>query len=101
MDHTYPDLRNGRGTVSAEGVVCCCSGGVIPIMDAAEWSEFAFGQLVALGVGTFVLALATLALSLLSTGKCRVEEHPYPQVSIGLHPPPRVFRRSSTTDSND
>ena len=68
MDHAYPDLRIGRETVSPEGVVCCCSGALIPISDADEWSEFAFGQLVALGVGTFVLALATLALSLLSTG---------------------------------
>jgi hypothetical protein len=67
MDHTYPDLCIGRETVSADGVVCCCSGGVI-IVNAGEWSEFAFGQLVALGVGTFVFALATLALSLLSTG---------------------------------
>jgi hypothetical protein len=67
MDQTYPDLTTGKGAVSAEGVVCCCSGAVI-ILNAGEWSEFAFGQLVALGVGTFVLALATLALSLLSAG---------------------------------
>ena len=67
MDHAYPELRIGRETVSAEGVFCCCSGAVI-ILDADGWSEFAFGQLVALGLGTFVLALATLALSLLSTG---------------------------------
>ena len=63
----YPDLRIGRKTVSAEGVLCCCSGAVI-ILDADEWSEFAFGQLVALGMGTFVLALVTLALSLFSIG---------------------------------
>ena len=67
MDHMYPDLRIGRETVSAEGVFFCCSGAAI-ILGADEWSEFAFGQLVALGVGTFILALATLALSLLSTG---------------------------------
>jgi hypothetical protein len=67
MDHTYPDLRIGREAVSAEGIVCCCSGAVI-ILNAGEWSEFAFGQLVALGVGTFVLALATLVLSLSSIG---------------------------------
>ena len=67
MDQTYPDLTIGKGTASAEGVVCCCSGAVI-ILNADEWSEFAFGQLVALGVGTFVLALATLALSLWSVG---------------------------------
>ena len=65
MDHTYSDLCIGR--VSAEAVFCCCSGAVI-IMDADEWLEFAFGQVVALGVGTFILALATLALSLLSIG---------------------------------
>jgi hypothetical protein len=66
MDQTYPAI--GKRTVSAEGVVCCCSGAVIPILDADEWSEFAFGQLVALGVGTFLLTLATLALSLCSIG---------------------------------
>ena len=67
MDQTYPDLTTGKGAVSAKGVVCCCSGAVI-ILDAGEWSEFAFGQLVALGVGTFTLALVTLALSLWSIG---------------------------------
>ena len=64
MDQAYPDLTIGKGTASAEGVVCCCSGAVI-ILNAGEWSKFAFGQL---GVGTFVLALATLALSLWSVG---------------------------------
>jgi hypothetical protein len=68
MDQTYPDLAIGKRTVSAEGVVCCCSGAVIPIMDADEWSEFALGQLVALGVATFILTLITLALSQWSTG---------------------------------
>jgi hypothetical protein len=67
MDRMYPDLRIGRETASAEGVVCCCSGAVI-ILDAGEWSEFAFGQLLALGVGTFLLTLVTLALSLWSIG---------------------------------
>ena len=67
MDQAYPDLTIGKGTASAEGVVCCCSGAVI-ILNAGEWSEFAFGQLVVLGVGTFILALATLALSLWSIG---------------------------------
>jgi hypothetical protein len=64
MDQAYPDLTIGKGTASAEGVVCCCSGAVI-ILNAGEWSKFAFGQL---GVGTFVLALVTLALSLWSIG---------------------------------
>ena len=67
MDQTYPDLTTGKGAVSAEGVVCCCSGAVI-ILNAGEWSEFAFGQLVALGVGTFLLTLFTLALSLCPIG---------------------------------
>ena len=65
--HMYPDRRIGRETVSAEGVFCCCSGAVI-ILDADEWSEFAFGQLVALGVGTFILTLVTLGLSLWTVG---------------------------------
>ena len=68
MDQAYPDLTIGKGAVSAEGVVCCCSGAVIPIMDADEWSEFAFGQLVALGVATFILTLVALALSLCPIG---------------------------------
>ena len=68
MDQTYPDLTIGKGTVSAEGVVCCCSGAVIPILDADEWSEFAFGQLVALGVATIILTLITLVLSLYPIG---------------------------------
>ena len=66
MDQAYPDLTIGKGAVSAEGVVCCCSGAVIPIMDADEWSEFAFGQLIALGIGTFIVALVTLVLVLCS-----------------------------------
>ena len=66
MDQAYPDLTIGKGAVSADGVVCCCLGAVIPIMDAEEWLEFAFGQLVALGVATFILTLVTLALSLWS-----------------------------------
>jgi hypothetical protein len=68
MDQSYPDLTIGKGAVSAEGVVCCCSGALIPILDADEWSEFAFGQLVAFGVATFILTLVTLALSLWSIG---------------------------------
>ncbi len=68
MDQAYPDLTIGKGAVSTEGIVCCCSGAVIPILDADEWSEFAFGQLVALGVATFILTLVTLALSLWSIG---------------------------------
>jgi hypothetical protein len=67
MDQADPDLTIGKRAVSAEGAVCCCSGAVI-ILNAGEWSEFAFGQLVALGVGTFIFALAILVLSLLSTG---------------------------------
>jgi len=66
MDQTYPDLTLGKRTVSAEGVVCCCSGAVIPIGDPDEWSEFAFGQLVALGIATFILTLVTLVPSLCS-----------------------------------
>ena len=66
MDQAYPDLTIGKRAVSAEGVVCCCSGAVIPIMDADEWSEFAFGQLIALGIGTFIVALVTLVLVLCS-----------------------------------
>jgi hypothetical protein len=63
MDQAYPDLTIGKRAVSAEGVVCCCSGAVIPL-DADEWSEFALGQLVSLGIGTFIVALVTLVLIL-------------------------------------
>jgi hypothetical protein len=68
MDQAYPDLTIRKEAAPAEGVVCCCSGAVILIMDADEWSQFAFGQLVALGAGTVVLTLVTLALSLWSIG---------------------------------
>ena len=68
MDQTYPDLTIGKRTASAEGVVCCCSGAVIPIGDPDEWSKFALGQLVALGVATFILTLVTLALSVCPIG---------------------------------
>jgi hypothetical protein len=68
MDQAYPDLTIGKGAVSAEGVVCCCSGAVFPISDADEWSEFAFGQPVALGIGTFILTPVTLVLSLCLIG---------------------------------
>ena len=42
-----------------------CSG-VAFTMKAAERSQFAFGQLVALGIATFILTLTTLVLSLCS-----------------------------------
>jgi hypothetical protein len=68
MDQADPDLTSGKRTASAECVVWCCSGAAIPLLDADEWSEFAFGQLVALGVATFILTLVTLVLSLSSIG---------------------------------
>ena len=61
MDQTHPDLSTGKLPVSPEGVICCCSGAVI-VLDAEEWSKFALGQLIALGIGTFIVALATLVL---------------------------------------
>ena len=67
MDQTYPDRTIGTGAGSAEGVVCCCFGAAI-ILEAGERSEFPFGQLVALGVATFILTLVALALSLWSIG---------------------------------
>jgi hypothetical protein len=65
VDQTHPDLSTAKPPVSPEGVICCCSGAVI-VLDAEEWSEFALGQLIALGVGTFIVALVTLVLVLFS-----------------------------------
>ena len=67
MGQTYPDRTIGTGAESAEGVVSCSSGAVI-ILEADEWSEFAFGQLVALGVATFIVTMVALALSFWSIG---------------------------------
>jgi hypothetical protein len=61
VDQTYPDLSTAKPPVSTEGVICCCSGAVI-VLSAEEWSEFALGQLIALGIGTFIVALVALVL---------------------------------------
>src|SRR6516225_8553036 len=61
VDKTHPDLSTAKPPVLPEGVICCCSGAVI-VLDAEQWSEFALGQLIALGIGTFIVAVATLVL---------------------------------------
>jgi hypothetical protein len=40
--------------------------GVVIAVNAEEWSEFALGQLVALGIATVILAMFVFVLSLLS-----------------------------------
>ena len=67
MDRTHqrPGISPPKG--AAEDIVYCpsCSGFVISV-NALEWSQFALGQLVALGIATFLLALLVLGLSLFS-----------------------------------
>ena len=67
MDYQRPDISPPNH--AADDIVYCpsCSGFVISV-DASEWSQFALGQLVALGVATFILTLVALALSLWSIG---------------------------------
>jgi hypothetical protein len=69
MDHTHQSGGIRPPNEASDDVVCCspCSGCVIAV-NALEWSQFALGKLVALGVGTFFLAMITLALSLCSVG---------------------------------
>ena len=63
--HQHPDISPPNH--AADDIVYCpsCSGFVISV-NALEWSQFALGQLVALGIATFLLALLVLGLSLFS-----------------------------------
>ena len=69
MDRTHqrPGMSPQNG--AADDIVYCspCSGFAISV-NALEWSQFALGQLVALGVATFILTLVALAPSLWSIG---------------------------------
>ena len=67
MDRTLQPRDIVQPNVAADDIVCGspCSGFVISA-NALEWSQFAFGQLVALGIATFLLALLVLGLSLFS-----------------------------------
>jgi len=67
MDRTHQPPGRMQPNVAADEVVYCspCSGFVISI-NALEWSQFAFGELVALAAATFLLALLVLGLSLVS-----------------------------------
>ena len=60
--HQRPGVSPQNG--AADDIVYCspCSGFVISI-NALEWSQFALGQLVVLGIATFLLALLVLGLS--------------------------------------
>ncbi len=69
MDHAHQSGNIRPPNDAIDDFVCCspCSGCVI-VVNTLEWSQFALGQLAALGVGTFFLAMITLALSLCSIG---------------------------------
>jgi hypothetical protein len=69
MDRTHQRHDITQPNVAPDDIVYCspCSGFVFS-GNASEWSQFALGQLVALGVATFILTLVTLALSLWSIG---------------------------------
>jgi hypothetical protein len=67
MGQTQPDQAITKRTVAGDdfSYFSPCSG-VAFTMKAAERSQFALGQLVALGIATFILTLVTLVLSLCS-----------------------------------
>ena len=67
MDQALPDQGITQRTVAGDDICYFspCSG-VAFTMKAAERSQFALGQLVALGIATFILTLITLVLSLCS-----------------------------------
>ena len=67
MGHALPDQAITKRTVAGDDICYFspCSG-VAFTMKAAERSQFALGQLVALGIATFILTLVTLVLSLCS-----------------------------------
>jgi hypothetical protein len=69
MDQAHPYQGITQRSAAGDGIsyYSPCSG-VAFTMNAAERSQFALGQLVALGVGTFLLTLVTLALSLCAIG---------------------------------
>jgi hypothetical protein len=66
MDWTHPQDITERH-VAADDIVCGspCLGFVITV-NADEWSQFALGQLVALGVVTSILTVSVAVLSLVS-----------------------------------
>ena len=68
MDWTYPQGTVDRHVVTDDIVYCSPCLGFVIAVNAEEWSQFALGQLVALGVATFILTLVALALSLWSIG---------------------------------
>jgi threonine/homoserine/homoserine lactone efflux protein len=67
MDQAHPYQGIIKRTVAGDDIsyFSPCSG-VAFTMKAAERSQFALGQLVALGIATFILTLVTLVLSLCS-----------------------------------
>jgi hypothetical protein len=67
MDRTHQRLGITQPNVAPDDIVYCspCSGFVI-CLNALEWSQFALGQLVALGIATFLLTLFALGVSLFS-----------------------------------
>ena len=67
MDRTHQRLGITQPNAASDDIGYCspCSGFVIS-GNALEWSQFALGQLVALGIATFLLALLVLGLSLFS-----------------------------------
>jgi hypothetical protein len=69
MDRTHQRLGITQPNVARDDIVYCspCSGFAIYV-NALEWSQFALGRLVTLGVATFILTLVALALSLWSIG---------------------------------
>ena len=63
--HQRPGMSPPNG--AADDIVYCspCCGFVISV-NTLEWSQFALGQLVALGIATILLALFMLGMSVFS-----------------------------------
>jgi hypothetical protein len=63
MGHALPDQAIIKRTVAGDDIsyFSPCSG-VAFTMKAAERSQFAFGQLISLGIGTFIVASVTFVL---------------------------------------
>jgi hypothetical protein len=74
VNNAYYKALSARDMSAMERVWTCASHniliappGAIIILDADEWSEFALGQLVSLGIGTFIVALVTLVVLILGS----------------------------------
>jgi len=67
MDSVFRHRASSETIASDEVLYICPCMGIMFLMRSNERSLFALGQLMALGIGTFVLALVVLAMNLYSS----------------------------------